>query len=315
MDKLENLNCAKVINVIKTLLIECIIGGKRVKKNKLICFTLILAFLAVPFANHQFTPVTGVFEFTDVWDYQGILNRQNHRIKYHSSFVIDPYLRRTFVFCLDSVDDEVKEITTIVAMHGIGPLRNAPLHSLFFEISSLGGKYGFNVSAEAGMSWYDVYWDSDVINASTVSYEPAIANIYNVVLTSTQYSLPELYDVSDHLIFPVHIANFVSQTGIVGHWQQINKDQTVINGNFTTFGPDNPIFTGPINETDPTDIAYPEEDWWPQYNITVAQNVQRTSLPRTHSFQIDFPFTVVLASFALALVVVTSVRRNRRKLR
>ncbi len=284
------------------------------KKNKLISLTLILAFLAVPFAIHQSSPVTGVFEFTNVWDYQGILNRQNHRIRYIPPFGLDNYRRRTFIFCLDSVDDEVKEINIMVAMHGINALRNAPLYSLFFEESSLGGKYGFNVSAEAGMSWYDVYWYSDIINASTVSYDPAIADIYDVVVSSTQYTLPELYDPSDHLIFPVHIANFVSQTGVVGHWQQINKDQTVINGNFTTFGPDNPIFTGPVNATDPTNYAYPEEDWWPQFNITVAQNVQRTSLPRTHSFQVDFPFTALIASFALAIMIFTSARRNRRKL-
>jgi hypothetical protein len=284
-----------------------------VKKNKLICFTVILAFLTVPFANDQLAPVTGVFEFTDAWDYQGILNRQNHRIRYIPPYGADPYRRRTFIFCLDSVDDEIKEIDTIVAMHGINALRNAPLYSLFFEESSLGGKYGFNVSTEAGMDWYHVDWDSDVINASSPAYVPRVKIIYDVVVSSTQFSLPELYDIDDHLIFTVHIANFISQTGVVGHWQQINKDQTVINGNFTTFGPDYPIFTGPVNETDPTDYAYPEEDWWPQFNITVAQNVQRTSLPRTHSFQVEFPFTAVIASFALAIAIFAVIRRHRRK--
>ncbi len=273
--------------------------------------------MIAPATSHPVIPVQGVLEFTDSWDYKGIINRQNHRIRYSPIYGLDPDMLRTFIFCLDDATDDDTDIDTIVALHGINPLRNAPHYSLIFESTSLGGEYGFNVSSELGMAWVDVEYDSDVINASSSSYDLAIAEIYDFVKLSTIYSLKEegLYDNYTNpvnLVFPVHIANFVTQTGIIGHWRQVNKDQTVINGNFTTFGADNPIFTGPVNETDPTNYAYPEDQWWPQFNVTVAQNVERTSLPRTHSFQVNFPFTTIVASFALVLVIFTFVKKSRR---
>ncbi len=274
--------------------------------------------MIAPATSHPVIPVQGVFEFTESWDYKGIINRQNHRIRYSPIYGPGSNMLRTFIFCLDDVTDNDTDIDTIVALHGINTLRNAPQYSLIFETTSLGGEYGFNVSSEAGMEWVDVEYDSDMINASSSSYDPAIEEIYNAVRLSTIYSLPELYDnpiFPVNLAIPVHIANFVTQTGIVGHWRQINKDQTVINGNFTTFGADNPIFTGPVNETDPTNYAYPEDQWWPQFNVTVAQNVARTSRPRTHSLQVNFPFTTIVASFALVLVIFTFVKKSRRQIR
>lgn len=274
--------------------------------------------MIAPAPNHPVIPTQGDFEFTESWDYKGIINRQSHRMTYSPIFGFDPDMLRTFIYCLDDANDNDTAIDTIVALHGINPLRNAPRHSLIFESISIGAEYGFNVSSEAGMEWVDVEYDSDVINASSSSYDPAIDEIYSAVVLKTIYALPELYDNITHpvnLAFPVHIANFVTQTGIVGHWRQINKDKTVINGNFTTFGADNPIFTGPVNETDPTNYAYPEDQWWPQFNVTVAQNVERTSLPRTHSLQVNFPFTTIVASFALVLVIFTIVKKNRRKTR
>ena len=288
------------------------------KNSKLICLTIILTFIIAPATNNQMVPVQGDFEFTEIWDYKGIITRQNRRIRYTPIFGINPSMLRTFIFFLDDANDTDTDIDTIVALHGINPLRNAPLHSLIFESTSIGAEYGFNVSSEAGMEWVDVDYDSDVVNSSSSSYDPAIEEIYDIVTESSKYSLPELYDnitFPTYLVFPVHIANFVTQTGIVGHWRQINKDQTVINGNFTTFGADNPIFTGPVNETDPTDIAYPEDQWWPQFNVTVAQNVERTSRPRTHSFQVNFPFTTIVASFALVFLIFTFVKKSRRKTR
>ncbi|MCG3220193.1 MAG: hypothetical protein H7641_02335, partial [Candidatus Heimdallarchaeota archaeon] len=77
------------------------------------------------------------------------------------------------------------------------------------------------------------------------------------------------------------------------------------NGNFSTFGPDNPIFVDPQDENN---TAY----WWPTYNISIAQNVERTSLPRTNSFEIDFSFMGVLIAFSIFSTVFALTRTIRR---
>ena len=100
---------------------------------------------------------------------------------------------------------------------------------------------------------------------------------------------------------------FTAQTGVVGHWRMIKPDKTVIHGNFTTYGAENPIFVGPV--LDP----YPQHQWWPQFNVTVAQNVERTSLPRTHTIGIDYPFLSAVVSVAIAITITVSVNRLRRK--
>ena len=102
------------------------------------------------------------------------------------------------------------------------------------------------------------------------------------------------------------MVDFTSETGVVGHWQKLYKDKTVVNGNFSTFGVDNPLFIGPPHE------PYPEEQWWPQYNVTIAQNVERTSLPRTHSLAVDYPFLSVISTFAIGLIIFFSTKKRRR---
>ncbi|MCE7742352.1 MAG: hypothetical protein GOP50_07805 [Candidatus Heimdallarchaeota archaeon] len=286
------------------------------KYPKVICLTLVLSFLFTPFVNDNLTPISGELIFTENWDYKGVVNQQSHRVKYipifptdgvTKSVIEDPYRLRTFIFFLDDIEDNDTNPDSIVALHGINEIRNAPLASLFWEEPAPGAEYGFNVSAESGIEWIDVWDDSPIVNSSSSQYNQEIDFIYRRVLLKAIafVSNPFLFDGLD-LIVPVHIAYLLNRTGVVGHWQQINKDQTIINGNFTTYGPDNPIFVGPTHD------PYPEDEWWPNFNITVAQNVDRTSRPRTHSLEVDFQFISVLATIGITLTIFTLIKRIRR---
>lgn len=283
------------------------------KYPKIICLTIVLSFLFTPFVNN-ITPATGEMVFTENWDYKGIVNQQSHRVKYiplyptdgvSKSVIEDPLVRRTFIFALDDLEDLDKEPDTIVALHGINEIRDAPYASLFWEEASPGAEYGFNVSQENGIEWIDVLPNSPIINDSSPLYNEDIYFIYERVKIKL-VAISALWGPGLELNTPVHIAYFINRTGVVGHWQQINKDQTIINGNFTTFGPDNPLFVGP------TQNPYDESEWWPQHNITVAQNVIRTSRPRTHSLEVDFQFISVISSLGIVLVMFALVNRIRR---
>ncbi|MHA1199686.1 MAG: hypothetical protein ACTSQF_10200 [Candidatus Heimdallarchaeaceae archaeon] len=289
------------------------------KYPKIICLTLVLSFLFTPFVNDNLAPTSGQLVFTENWDFKGMINQQSHRVKYiplfptdgvSKSVIEDPNVLRTFIFFLDDIEDTDKDPDSIVALHGINEIRNAPLASIFWEEPAPGAQYGFNVSTENGIEWIDVWGDSPIVNSSSSQYNQEIDFIYRrVLLKAIAFATNEfLFDdpISRNLLVPVHIAYLVNRTGVVGHWQQINKDQTIINGNFTTFGPDNPIFVGPLHD------PYPEDEWWPGYNITVAQNVDRTSRPRTHSLEVDFQFISILATIGITLTIFTLIKRIRR---
>ncbi len=288
-------------------------GGKIVKNPKAICLTIILTFILTPFVSNNITPSSGQLVFTENWDFKGIINQQTHRLQYipiyptdgvTKSILYDPLVHRTFIFALDSLEDEDKNPDTIIALYGINEIRDAPFASIFWEEPAPGAEYGFNVSKENGIEWIDVTEDSPIINSSSSQYVEDIYFIFERVKIKT-IAISSLYTGAE-LNTPVHIAYFTNRTGVVGHWQQINKDQTIINGNFTTFGPDNPLFIGPPND------PYPEEEWWPTFNVTVAQNVDRTSRPRTHSLEVDFQFVSVLSAIGLTLIIFTLVKRMRR---
>jgi len=284
-----------------------------VKYPKIICLTIIISFLFTPFVNDSFKTTTGQSDYAENWDFKGIINQQGYRLQYipqypadgvTKSIIADPEVLRTFIFALDSLEDSDILPDTIVALHGINEIRNAPFASLFWEEPAPGAEYGFNVSHEEGMGWIDVTKDSPIINSSSPYYNEDIYFIFERVKAKV-IAIPSLFSGTD-LNTPVHIAYLVNRTGVVGQWQQINKDQTIINGNFTTFGPTNPLFTGPPG------TVYPEDEWWPTYNITVAQNVSRTSRPRTHSIEVNFPFVSVLAAIGISLIILKFGKKVRR---
>ncbi len=307
------------------------------KYTKISCIVILMSLLASPFANYNINaqeekcPVLrGNFE------YQGIVHEQKFRKKLIPGFydeishplydVFGGFKQRSFLFCFDSCDDDDEDIDQLVIIYGIGTLRNAPLYSIDFEYTELDGVYGINASHENGINWVTI--SPDVMDKALPEYDQFYSAIYTLLVNQTYlthteiyktrnpelpYTLNIIYEDWDLWGFHENLENVIfldltKNTGNVGIWQQINKDETVINGNFSTFGPDNPIFVDPQDENN---TAY----WWPTYNISIAQNVERTSLPRTNSFEIDFSFMGVIIAFSIlsTVYVITRTIRRRKK--
>lgn len=293
-----------------------------------------MSLLASPFTNFNINAqeekcptLKGNFQ------YQGVIREQKFRKKLIPSFYDDEsnplydifggYKQRSFLFCFDSCSDDDEDIDQIVVIYGVGTLRNAPLYSIDFEYTELDGVYGLNVSKEKGVDWIEL--SPNVMNKTSPEYDQFHSAIYTLVVNQTWLTHTEIYNERDpdlgytlgfiyenwdlwglnETLENIVLADLTQNTGNIGTWQQINKDQTVINGNFTTFGPENPIFIDPQDEYN---AAY----WWPKYNISIAQNVERTSLPRTNSFEIDFPFMGVLLAFSVFSMVFVFTRTIRR---
>ena len=283
------------------------------KYPKMVCSVIMLIVLLTPLVSFTMKPVKGI-EFTANWDYTGMITKQTYRSKMVPDYVneteisvaFDALRMRTFIFILDDPLDDDTEPDSIVVLHGIGPIRNAPLYSYFFEEPGIAGEqYSFNVSRDSDVDWIDIDPDSAIINPIEPVYNAEYHLIYERVKFKT-IAFSELYTNGTDLKYTVHLANFISETGVVGHWQKLYKDKTVVNGNFTTFGADNPLFIGPPHD------PFPEEQWWPQFNITIAQNVERTSLPGTHSLAVNYPFLSVISTFTIGLIIVFSAKRRRR---
>jgi hypothetical protein len=209
------------------------------------------------------------------------------------------------VYALDQTDDGFVDI--IVALHGIQSIRNAPSFSDFFEekkVQGNGGNYSFAINEASGLEWMDI----TPVNVGT--FDNKTQDIYNRIvdkLSSPLVSLPEIWTGSpgSDLRFPVHLVDFTLVVGSVGHWQIIYEDATLVNGNFTTYGPENPL---PNFATERNTTLYE----WPDYNLTVAENVERSSLPRTHSFSVTFPFLSVIITFSTIIAIYTLVYTKRR---
>lgn len=278
------------------------------KRSRFISIAFIISLLVAPFLSTSATTINAVIG-EESWDFQGVVKQQRNRLKIIPSYTVDPLQMRTFLFCLDQ--DDITGVDVMVALYGIQPIRDSPDYSDFFEITSLGGMYGFNLTGE-GMSW--VTMTEDVMDNETAEYDEFLAPIYETIVNKIKYSHPELFvaELYEQLIYvlklPINIAILTSQIGNIGIWQQMNKDQTIIYGNFTTYGATKPLYTDP---QDPENPDY----WWPQYNVTIAQNFLRTSLLRTHSLKVAFPFIASLAAFGgivLLLAIVQTVRRKNK---
>ncbi|MBY9001482.1 MAG: hypothetical protein KGD64_11235 [Candidatus Heimdallarchaeota archaeon] len=270
------------------------------KYSRLISITFIISLVIATFFSLSSTAVNTVIMGDDTWDFQGEVTQQKHRVKIIPSFAVDPLQMRTFLFCLEQ--DNITGVDVLVALYGVQPIRNAPYYSDFFETTSVGGTYGFNLTV-SGISW--VIMTENVMDNETAEYDEELAPIYDTIVDKIRYSHLELFS-GDNLILPIHIAVLTKQTGSVGIWQQINKDQTVINGNLTTFGADNPMYTDPKEPEN-------EDYWWPKYNMSIVQNFQRTSLPRTHSLSVAFPFVASLAAFGGIIVIIAVSQTTKRK--
>lgn len=239
------------------------------------------------------------------WEFNGIRHYPKHRQTVIPSIYEDPYRIRTFVYALDTTDDGFVDL--IVALHGIQSIRNAPGFSDFFEESKVqgnGGNYSFAINEVSGLEW--MY----ITPVNVVTFDNKTQDIYARIvdkLDSPLVSLPEIWSGSD-LRLPVHLVDFTLVVGPVGHWQIIYEDGTLVNGNFTTYGPANPL---PSFSTERNTTLYD----WPYYNLTVAENVERSSLPRTHSFSVSFPFLSVIISFSTIIAIYTFIYTKRRRRR
>ena len=240
------------------------------------------------------------------WKYNGIRHFPKHRQIVIPSLYEDPYKIRTFVYVLDQNDDGVEDL--IVALHGIQSIRNAPSFSDFFEetkVQGNGGNYSFAINEASGLTWVEITADN------VITFDNKTQDIYERIVDKldpplTTRLFPDLWDAYDHLILPVQLVDFTLVVGSVGFWQIIYEDGTLVNGNFTTYGPANPLptFTNERNTT-----LYE----WPDYNLTVAENVERSSLPRTHSFSVSYSFLSVIISFSTIVAIYTIIYTKRRR--
>ncbi len=271
------------------------------KHSRLISITFIISLLIAPFLSPSTTTINAAVG-EETWEFQGLVTQQKYRVKIVPSFSVDPLRMRTFLFCLEQ--DNITGVDALVALYGIQPIRNAPHYSDFFESTSLGGTYGFNITGE-GMFWSTI--DEDVMDGESAEYDAILAPIYQSIINKISYTHKDELFIGDTgiLRLPINIVLLNSQPGSVGIWQQINKDQTVIYGNFTTYGAEAPLYKDP---QEPENQDY----WWPQYNVTIAQNFLRTSLPRTHNFKVAFPFLASIAIFGGIIVLLTIKQTVRR---
>ncbi len=271
--------------------------------SKIMCSIIIFS-LMVPMFFITPNLQAGLYDEIE-WAYTGVRHYPKHRQIAIPSLIEDPFRIRTFVYALDQTDDGLVDI--IVALYGIQSIRNAPSFSDFFEetkVQGNGGNYSFAINEASGLEW------KDITPANVGTFDNKTQDIYDQIvdkLDSPLVTLPEIWTGSD-LRFPVHLVDFTLVVGPVGFWQIIYEDGTLVNGNFTTYGPENPLpaFTNERNTT-----AYE----WPFYNLTVAENVERSSLPRTHSFSVGFPFLSVIISFSTIIAIYTLVYTKRRRKR
>ena len=279
------------------------------KHTKPICLILIVIFIFTPVLHKEI--LAAEHPYVEEWDFSGTRHLPKNRQLVIPIWELDPYRMRTFVYLLDT-DGYRDTVESIVAIYGIQSIRNAPFYSEFFEETTVVGlraNYSFKIAENSGIQWKILNYDDTDVNSS--GYDPKYHFAYDQISSKLQYRFPELFD-EDEILMDINLAYLTEITGLVGYWQILYEDGTLVNGNFTTFGPTNPIFWGAgQNTTDPR--SYPEEEYWPDYNLTIAQNVERSSLPRTHSFSVTFPFLFIASSFAVIVVLLAIKGKSRRK--
>ncbi len=279
------------------------------KHTKSICFVLIILFIFTPVLHKE--ALAAEHPFVQEWDFSGTRHLPKHRQMVFPIGALDPYRMRTFVYLLDT-DGYRDTVEKIVAIYGVQSIRNAPFYSEFFEETTVVGlraNYSFKIDENCGIEWKVLTYEDTDVNSS--GYDPKYHFVYDQIGSKLKYRFPELFD-DDEILMDINLAYLTEVSGLVGHWQIIYEDGTLVNGNFTTFGPTKPIFWGPgQNTTDPR--SYPADEHWPDYNLTIAQNVERSSLPRTHSMSVSFPFLFVTSSLAVIVFLLVVKRKIRRK--
>ncbi|MHA1829727.1 MAG: hypothetical protein ACTSX6_13895 [Candidatus Heimdallarchaeaceae archaeon] len=276
------------------------------KTPKIICLVIVISLMFIPLVIKPTISQIPPYE-TGNWDFSGKRHLPKHRQLIIPLEGQDKYRMRTFAYFLDSDEDLEGTVDTIVAIFGVQSVRNAPFFSDFFEETSVTGlraTYSFSLETESGIDWLTL--TDDVKNTSSPNYDPLIDYIYRGVESKAKIFVKEVFDPSlTHLAIPIHLAYLNQTVGTVGYWQIIYDDGTLVNGNFTTYGVGSPLFVDP---KDPENEAY----WWPQYNLTIAQNVGRSSLPRSHDFKVSISFLSILSGIAVLVLLTQTVKFSRR---
>lgn len=234
------------------------------------------------------------------WEYTGIIKTQSDRLKLESSY--DPYSIQLHLFLLNDTEEE--QTIHLVAIYGIRPIMNAPLYSENFDITSAGAKYKFKLHADKGITWTNI----TTFDVNNTEYNPDIA-LFIEIIRIRLYKHPEFFGGSEETITAnltqtIHLANLTSNIGEVGLWEQVRKDGTIIRGTFHTYGLEEPLYE---NE----EIGYK----WPDYNITIATDLYRSSLPRTHLVKLSFSFlsfSFALGTAAILITLFSNIRRRKR---
>ena len=238
------------------------------------------------------------------WKYTGIVNTQSDRLKIERSY--DLHRLQLHLFLLEDVEDE--QTTHLVAIYGIRPIMNAPLYSENFAVTSAGATYKFNLFDIEGITWTNI----TTFDENNITFNPDIA-LFTFDIRIKLSKHPEFFDAEEDALSPhmsgnftqtIYWANLTSNIGEVGLWEQVRKDGTIIRGSFHTYGLEEPLY-----ENEETGYK------WPDYNITVAKDSYRSSLPRTHSVKVSFSFLSFSFALGTAAILITQFSNIRRRKR
>ncbi len=254
------------------------------KKLKILMLLLILGL-----AYFSSTNMTSAQIEEDIrWDYSGYIRQQTDRgiITEDSPFRLNYYYHLFY-------DEETEQIDSIVVIYGLRPIINAPHYSKFFDKGVTQTHFSYWLNKSVNLKWINVTYDM-CFNEASPDYNPEFQYVYNA--TTSNAFVKNTKDIwqAGKLKYPIHFANLSSVQGEdLGEWKMIKSDGTIIRGQFTTYGTNYPLY----NNSKTHYI-------WPYYNITVAQDSFRSSLPRSYSVEVPFPFSIVIiASITVAIIM------------
>ncbi|UJG40657.1 MAG: hypothetical protein K9W45_12580 [Candidatus Heimdallarchaeum aukensis] len=232
------------------------------------------------------------------WDYSGLIKFQADRIKFDE----DSPIKLRYYYHL-FYNEETETVESLVVLYGLRPIISAPYYSKFFSEGATYTRFSYWLNDSYDIDWIDITYES-VTDETSENYAPEYLTVYNAIANNSLFKTrSDVWERTGVIKFPIHFANLSSVIGeTIGLWEIIQRDGTIIRGQFTTYGKTNPIFEDPKS-------SYT----WPDYNVTVAQDIERSSLPREHSVRVPYSLTsTVLASFALTLFL-NVLKRSKKK--
>jgi len=230
------------------------------------------------------------------WDFSGLVKYQDDRVKFDSNnpFKLRYYYHLFYNEAIDASD-------TIVVLYGLRPVISAPYYSKFFDEGVTDTQFSYWINDSLDLEWVQI--TEEIFDKNSENYAPEYQTAYNEITNYTLFKMrDDIWDSNGKLKYPINFVNLSSITGEhIGMWQMIKRDGTIIRGEFTTYGSDKPLF---IDEKSGLE--------WPFYNFSIAQDSYRSSLPRSHSFEVAFTFAPVLFAGIVFAVIVTFRKTYKR---